>query len=194
EVGDLEDGGRVIDATSSWWTIWHGHRHPPLMQALAQAERTIDHVLFAGVTHPYAVELAELLLGTMPWCGGRVFYSDNGSTAVEGAVKMAYQFWCHHGEPQRTRFVGFEHGYHGDTFGAMSVSRAPLFFGRFEPLLFQADILPLDPDALGRHLDQHAKRIAAVIIEPLVQGAGGMRMHSPETLQLIADITGFHGV
>ena len=194
EFLELADGRKIIDGISSWWTILHGHRHPPLMQALTDAAQRIDHVLFAGVTHPYAVELADLLLGTMPWIGGRVFYSDNGSTAVEVALKMAYQFWCHHDQPQRTRFVGFEHGYHGDTFGAMAVSRDPLFFGRFEPLLFQADILPLNLDRLDEHLCQHAEQIAAVILEPLVQGAGGMRMHSPGTFRQIVEITQKHGV
>ena len=194
EFLELADGRTIIDGISSWWTILHGHRHPPLMQALAAAAQRIDHVLFAGVTHPYAVELADLLLGTMPWCGGRVFYSDNGSTAVEVALKMAYQYWCHHDQPQRSRFVGFEHGYHGDTFGAMAVSRDPLFFGRFEPLLFQADILPLAPDRLAEHLTKHREQIAAVILEPLVQGAGGMRMHSPETLRQIVQVTHKHGV
>lgn len=194
EFLELADGRQVIDGISSWWTILFGHRHPPLMQALAEASQRIDHVLFAGVTHPYAVELADLLLGTMPWNGGRVFYSDNGSTAVEVALKMAYQYWCHRDQPQRTRFVGFEHGYHGDTFGAMAVSRDPLFFGRFEPLLFQADILPLDPVKLDKHLAQHATRTAAVILEPLVQGAGGMRMHAPETLRELAEIARHHEV
>ena len=188
------DGRRVIDGISSWWTILHGHRHPPLMQALADAAARLDHVLFAGVTHPDAVALADLLLGTMPWVGGRVFYSDNGSTAVEVALKMAYQYWRHHGEPQRTRFVGFEHGYHGDTFGAMAVSRDPLFFGAFEPLLFQAEILPLDPQRLDEHLARHANETATVILEPLVQGAGGMLMHTPETLRQIVEITQRHGV
>src|SRR5207244_5607437 len=177
---------QLIDGISSWWTILHGHRHPPLMQALAEAAKKTDHVLFAGVTHSYAIELADLLLGTMPWCSGRVFYSDNGSTAVEVALKMAYQFWCHHDQPTRTRFVGFEHGYHGDTFGAMAVSRDPLFFGRFEPLLFQADIVPLDPEQLEQALVNRRGEVAAVIVEPLVQGAGGMRMHSPETLRALA--------
>ncbi len=194
EFLELADGRRVIDAISSWWTILHGHRHPPLMKTLAEASRRLDHVLFAGVTHPDAVELADLLLGTMPWVGGRVFYSDNGSTAVEVALKMAYQFWRHHGEPQRTRFVGFEHGYHGDTFGAMAVSRDPVFFGHFEPLLFRADILPLDANRLDEHLAQHASETAAVILEPLVQGAGGMRMHSAEVLKEIVEITHRHGV
>ncbi len=189
----LADGRRVIDAISSWWTILHGHRHPPLMEALAEASGRIDHVLFAGVTHPWGVELADLLLGTMPWVGGRVFYSDNGSTAVEVALKMAYQFWRHRDQP-RSRFVGFENGYHGDTFGAMAVSRDPIFFGPFEPLLFAADILPLDPDRLDQHLKKHAHETAAVILEPLVQGAGGMRMHTPETLGQIVEIVHRHGV
>jgi adenosylmethionine-8-amino-7-oxononanoate aminotransferase len=190
----LADGRRIIDGISSWWTILHGHGHPVLMQALADASRQIDHVLFAGATHPWAVELAERLLQTMPWTGGRVFYSDNGSTAVEVALKMAYQSWHLRGETRRTRFVGFQHGYHGDTFGAMAVSRDPVFFGRFEPLLCQADIVPLDPTALDEHLRRRAAETAAVIIEPLVQGAGGMRMHSPETLRQIFEVTHRHNV
>lgn len=190
----LADGRRIIDGISSWWTILHGHRHPALMQALADASRQIDHVLFAGATHPWAVELAELLLRTMPWTGGRAFYSDNGSTAVEVALKMAYQYWRQQGEPERTRFVGFQHGYHGDTFGAMAVSRDPVFFGQFEPLLFQADIVPLDPNALDERLRRTANQTAAVIVEPLVQGAGGMRMHSPETLRQLFEVTRRHGV
>ncbi len=194
EFLELAGGRMVIDGISSWWTILHGHCHPPLMRAFADAGRKIDHVLFAGVTHPYAVELADLLLGTMPWSGGRVFYSDNGSTAVEVALKMAYQFWCHRGEPLRTRFVGFEHGYHGDTFGAMAVSRDSVFFGRFEPLLCRADILPIDPDKLDEHLHHFGQETAAIILEPLVQGAGGMRMHSPETLRQIASVARHHGV
>lgn len=190
----LADGRRIIDGISSWWTILHGHRHAVLTQALADASRQIDHVLFAGATHPWAVELAELLLQTMPWTGGRVFYSDNGSTAVEVALKMAYQYWHLQGEPQRTRFVGFQHGYHGDTFGAMAVSRDPVFFGRFEPLLCQADIVPLDPNALDEHLKRQARQTAAVIVEPLVQGAGGMRMHAPETLRQLFEVTHDHNV
>ena len=204
----LEDGRRIIDGISSWWTILHGHRHPPLMAALARAMEHFDHVHFAGVTHAPAVELAELLLasvrpvaaaadkwqaGSLPhgvaageWQAGslphgKVFYSDDGSTAVEVALKMAYQFWCHQGRPERRRFIGFEHGYHGDTFGAMAVSRDPIFFGRFEPMLLPADILPLDPDRLDDHLKRHSGETAGVILEPLVQGAGGMRMHSPDS-------------
>jgi adenosylmethionine-8-amino-7-oxononanoate aminotransferase len=184
----LADGRRIIDGISSWWTILHGHRFPPLMDALREAAALYDHVHFAGVTHAAGVELAELLLGTMPWRGGRVFYSDNGSTAVEVALKMAYQFWCHQGRPRRTRFVGFEHGYHGDTFGAMAVGRDPVFFGRFEPLLFRADILPLDADRLDDYLRKNRDEVAGIILEPLVQGAGGMRMHTPEELRALFEV------
>jgi adenosylmethionine-8-amino-7-oxononanoate aminotransferase len=192
----VRKGGRqrLIDAISSWWTILHGHRHPPLMKALVAAAARFDHVHFAGITHEPAVEYASWLLRPFSWQGGRVFYSDNGSTAVEVALKMAYQFWCHHGEPQRTRFVGFEHGYHGDTFGAMAVSRDPVFFGRFEPLLLAADILPLEPARVDEHLTRQRDKVAGIIIEPLVQGAGGMRMYSAETLRAIAEVAHAHGV
>jgi adenosylmethionine-8-amino-7-oxononanoate transaminase/dethiobiotin synthase len=181
----LADGRTLVDAISSWWTILHGHRHPPLIRALETAAQTLDHVLFAGVTHPPGVELAELILSSMPWAGGRVFYSDNGSTAVEVALKMAYQFWCHQGEAKRTLFVGFENGYHGDTFGAMAVGRDPLFFGTFEPLLFQAIQIPVSADRLEATLRAHPGKVAAVILEPLVQGASGMRMHASAELQAI---------
>ncbi|MCI0465096.1 MAG: adenosylmethionine--8-amino-7-oxononanoate transaminase, partial [Gemmataceae bacterium] len=190
----LADGRRIIDAISSWWTILHGHRHPVLMARLRQAMDAFDHVLFAGVTHPDAVELAEILLRTMPWSGGRAFFSDNGSTAVEVALKMAYQYWCHQGEPQRTWFIGFEGGYHGDTFGAMAVGRDPVFFGRFEPLLFRADIVPVSAERLDEVLTRRSGQVAAVILEPLVQGAGGMRMHSPEELRRLAKVARQHGV
>jgi len=141
------------------------------------------------------VELAELLLGTAPWrFQGRVFFSDNGSTAVEVALKMAYQYWCHQGEPQRTRFVGFTGGYHGDTFGAMAVGRDPVFFGTFEPLLFRAEMVPLSAESLDDALTRHGTEVAAVIIEPLVQGAGGMRMHTPATLHAIAEVAQRHKV
>ena len=110
--------------------------------ALAAAARRLDHVLFAGVTHPDAIELADLLLGTMPWIGGRVFYSDNGSTAVEVALKMAYQWWCHRDEPHRTLFVGFDDCYHGDTFGAMSVGRTTAFHKPYFPMLFKVHFAP----------------------------------------------------
>jgi adenosylmethionine-8-amino-7-oxononanoate aminotransferase len=158
------------------------------MAALAEAANSIDHVHFAGVTHADAVELAELLLRTMPWSGGRVFYSDNGSTAVEVALKMSYQYWCQRGETRRTWFIGFANGYHGDTFGAMSVGRDPVFFGTFEPLLFRAEIVPLSAEMLEEALRRRRGEVAAVIVEPLVQGAGGMRMHKPQELAALAEV------
>jgi adenosylmethionine-8-amino-7-oxononanoate aminotransferase len=164
------------------------------MAALHRAGQHVDHVLFAGATHPFAIECAEELLRTAPWNGGRVFFSDNGSTAVEVALKMAYQVWCHRGEPQRTLFVGFEDGYHGDTFGAMAVGRDPLFFGKFEPLLFRTERVPVSPERLDELLTRRAGEVAAVIIEPLIQGAGGMRMHTPATLRALHDVARRHGV
>jgi adenosylmethionine---8-amino-7-oxononanoate aminotransferase len=190
----LNDGRRVIDAISSWWTMQHGHRHPVLMAALDEAARRLDHVHFAGVTHEPAIQLAELMLQTTAWPAGRVFYSDDGSTAVEVALKMAYQYWCHRGQPQRTRFVGFEHAYHGDTLGAMAVGRDPVFFGRFEPLLFEASTVPLSAEHLENELARSGDQTAAVIIEPLVQAAGGMRMHTPATLRELANVTRRHGL
>jgi adenosylmethionine-8-amino-7-oxononanoate aminotransferase len=190
----LTDGRRVIDGISSWWTILHGHRHPRLIRALQRAADEIDHVLFAGVTHPYAVDVGEGLLKTVRWAGGRVFFSDNGSTAVEVALKMAYQFWCQRGEPQRTVFVGFDGAYHGDTFGAMSIGRDPIFFGRFEPFLFRAERVALSPDQLDATLTRLGSAVAAVIVEPLVQGAGGMRTHSPETLRELFEVARRHDV
>ena len=190
----LADRNCLIDAISSWWTTLHGHRYPPLVEALQIALRTFDHVLFAGVTHEPAVELAELLLHSAPWPGGRVFYSDNGSTAVEVALKMAYQYWCHRGEAQRTLFVGFDGGYHGDTFGAMAVGRDPVFFGRFDPLLFRTLQVPVAADQLDALLTQKGDNVAAIIIEPLVQAAGGMRMHSHRDLEAICAVARRHQV
>lgn len=189
EFLQLADGRRVVDGISSWWTTLHGHRFQPLMEALAAASRSIDHVLFAGVTHPWGAALAEKLLATAPWKGGRVFFSDNGSTAVEVALKLAYQYWDHLGQTKRTTFVGFENSYHGDTFGAMALSRDKIFFGRFEPLLCRAEILPLDPNRLDAFLKIHRDEVAAILIEPLLQAAGGMRLHNEQTLRDLYDVT-----
>jgi adenosylmethionine-8-amino-7-oxononanoate aminotransferase len=194
EFIELADGRRLIDAISSWWTILHGHRQPRLMASLELAARSIDHVMFAGVTHRYAVECAELLMKTAPWPDGRVFFSDNGSTAVEVALKMAYQFWCHSGEPQRRLFVGLEGGYHGDTFGAMAISRDPVFFGRFDPLLFESVRVPPDPERLDEVLATRGSEVGAVIVEPLVLGAGGMRMYSADNLTAMHAVCRKHGI
>ena len=165
-----EDGGRYLDAISSWWTNIHGHAHPRLVRALADQAARLEHVIFAGMTHEPAVALAEQLTALLRL--DRVFYSDNGSTAVETALKMAYQYWANRGE-RRTRFLMLRDGYHGDTVGAMSVSGLPLFRGHFADLLCQADIYE------GTIADD----IAAIIVEPMVQGAGGMLMHSAAFLR-----------
>jgi adenosylmethionine-8-amino-7-oxononanoate aminotransferase len=190
----LADGSEMIDAISSWWTILHGHRPPFLVQALRQALSAIDHVHFAGVTHAWAIDLAGLLLASLGWTSGRVFYSDNGSTAVEVALKLAFEYWRRRGETGRQCFVGFQGGYHGDTFGAMAVSRDPIFFGAFEPLLCRAEIIPMTPTVLDETLARLGNEAAAVIVEPLVQGAGGMRMHTPELLRQIWNTAKAHGV
>ncbi len=190
----LADGRRIIDGISSWWTILHGHNNRQLKRALQTASESLDHVLFAGITHPAAIELAERLLQSTPWNGGRAFYSDNGSTAVEVALKMAYQFCCHRGEPERTLFIGFDDCYHGDTFGTMAISRDPTFFGRFEPLLFRTERVPISADALDAKLFANKGKVAGVIIEPLVLGAGGMKMYPPSELKAIEAVVRKHGV
>jgi len=169
-----EDGSRYLDAISSWWTNLHGHAHPRLVRALADQAARLEHVIFAGVTHEPAVALAEQLTALTGMA--RVFYSDNGSTAVEAALKMAFQYWANRGE-QRTRFLVLEHGYHGDTVGAMSVSGLPLFRGAFGELLFEAAVYD------GTIGDD----VAAVIVEPMVQGAGGMRIQTPAFLKEIEE-------
>ncbi|MHC4136981.1 MAG: adenosylmethionine--8-amino-7-oxononanoate transaminase [Planctomycetota bacterium] len=168
-----EDGRRILDAVSSWWVCVHGHAHPRLAEALARQARTLEHVLFAGATHPPAVELAERLCALTGL--DRVFYSDNGSTAVEAALKMAYQYWRNRGE-RRARFLTLKHAYHGDTVGAMSVSGVALFRETFSDLLFPVD----------RYEGEIGEDVAAVLVEPILQGAGGMRIHPPEFLAELA--------
>jgi len=168
-----EDGRRYLDAISSWWTNAHGHGHPRLVRALASQAAELDHVIFAGFTHAPAVELAERLTALLHL--DRVFYSDNGSTAVEVALKMAFQYWAGQGE-KRTRFMTLPNAFHGDTVGAMSVSGIPLFSDVFADLLFTAETY--DGDV--------GDDVAAVIVEPMVQGAGGMIVHPPEFLRDIA--------
>jgi adenosylmethionine-8-amino-7-oxononanoate aminotransferase len=167
------DGRRILDGISSWWVSVHGHCHPRLADALGRQARTLDHVLFAGVTHPPAVELAERLRALTGL--DRVFYSDNGSTAVEVALKMAFQYWRNRGE-RRTRFLALDHAYHGDTVGAMSVSGIPLFRDTFQDLLFTVD----------RYRGDIPGDVAAVLVEPILQGAGGMRIHAPAFLAEVA--------
>ncbi len=179
---ELADGRRLLDAISSWWACLHGHGHPELVEAIrAQAEK-LDHVLFAGCTHPAAVQLAEDLIDlAAPLANedhrlSRVFFSDNGSTAVEVALKAAYQSWVRRGQPQRTLFLSLEGSYHGDTFGTMSLAEPEPFFSEFGPFLFEVVRVPACADALELALQANADRIAGFILEPMIQGAAGMKM------------------
>ena len=131
-----EDGRRILDGISSWWVNIHGHAHPKLNEALAAQARELEHVVFAGCTHRPAVELAERLLEILPRGLTRIFYSDNGSTAVEVALKLAWQYWQNRGQPRRQRFITLHHAYHGDTVGTMSASEDSIFTRAFMPLLF----------------------------------------------------------
>lgn len=190
----LEDGRELVDAISSWWTCLHGHGHPRLVEALRRQAETLDHVLFAGATHEPAVRLAEELLALAPSGLARVFYSDDGSTAVEVALKIAYQAWVHAGEPQRTVFVALEHGYHGDTFGAMAVGDPVPFFEPFAPFAFEVRRVPPRAEALEATLAQLGPRACAVLLEPLVQGAAGMRFHDVAFLRAARVACDAHGV
>lgn len=200
----VDDQGReILDMISSWWVTLHGHAHPRIAEAVATQARTLEHVIFAGHTHEPAIRLAERLTALLPGDLNRVFFSDNGSTAVEVAMKAAFQARHNAGDTKRTRFLAFEGGYHGDTVGAMSAGVSSRFFDAWSEMLFPVDVLPVpatwdgDPQveareaealaALDRHLADHGDTIAAAIIEPLVQGASGMRMHRPAFLQAVAE-------
>jgi adenosylmethionine-8-amino-7-oxononanoate aminotransferase len=180
---ELTDGRVVIDAISSWWTSLHGHGEPRLVQAIADQARTLDHVVFAGATHEPAVALGEELLRVAPEGLTRLFFSDNGSTAVEVALKMAFQRHVIEGHPERRVFVVLEGSYHGDTFGAMAIGDPAPFFEPFAPLLFEVARVPPVAERLEAALDALGERAAGVVVEPLVQGAGGMRMHPAEFLR-----------
>jgi adenosylmethionine-8-amino-7-oxononanoate aminotransferase len=190
----LEDGREVVDAISSWWTCLHGHAHPRLVAALAEQAQRLDHVLFAGCTHEPAVALAEELLAVAPAGLARVFYSDDGSTAVEVALKMALQGHRQAGEAERRVFVALEGAYHGDTFGAMAIGEREPFFAPFEPLLFEVRRAAVDAHAIESALGELGSRAAGVILEPLVQGAGGMRMHAPELVRAAREACDRRGV
>jgi adenosylmethionine---8-amino-7-oxononanoate aminotransferase len=195
----LEDGGaggKLLDAISSWWVITHGHRHPRIVAAIkAQVDR-LDQVIFAGLTHQPAEDLARALIGIAPEGLAHVFYSDSGSTSVEVALKMALGFWKNQGKA-RTRIVALEHAYHGDTVGTMSAGARGLFNATYEPLLF--DVVRLPFPAPGREqqtfdmLEASAAATAALIVEPLILGAGGMLIYSPEVLRELAMICRRHG-
>jgi adenosylmethionine-8-amino-7-oxononanoate aminotransferase len=204
------DGREILDLIASWWTCTHGHSHPKLNAALARQAEAFEHVMFAGFTHRPAVDLATALAGVLPGELSHVFYSDDGSTSVEVALKMAYQYWANRGEGKRRVFISFDGGYHGDTLGAMSVGRGSGFFTLYRNLMCQVAVLPFpytfDGDeaaegrergaltALEERLWNGAQDIAALIVEPLLQGAGGMRMCRPEFLKSLVDIARAAGI
>jgi adenosylmethionine---8-amino-7-oxononanoate aminotransferase len=190
----LEDGREIVDAISSWWTCLHGHAHPRLVAALWDQAARLDHVLFAGCTHEPAVALAEELLAVAPPGLARVFYSDDGSTAVEVALKIALQGHRQVGESDRRVFVALEGAYHGDTFGSMAVGEREPFFAPFEPLLFEVRRAAVDASEIASALAELGRKAAGVILEPLVQGAGGMRMHAPELVRAAREACDRHGV
>lgn len=185
------DKGKLLDAISSWWVITHGHRHPRIVAAIKQQADALDQVIFAGFTHQPAEDLACGLLEIAPRGLSHVFYSDSGSTAVEVALKMALGFWRNQNKP-RSRIIALEHAYHGDTVGTMSAGARGVFNAAYEPLLF--DVVRLPFPAPGREqqtldlLKTAAKDAAALVVEPLILGAGGMLIYPPEVLRALAII------
>jgi adenosylmethionine-8-amino-7-oxononanoate aminotransferase len=197
------DGRDYLDLISSWWVTLHGHAHPAIAAAVALQAAELEQVIFAGFTHEPAIQVAARVSALLPAGLERVFYSDDGSTSVEVALKLAYQFWRNKGEPRRHRFLAFEGGYHGDTFGAMSAGRSSGFYKPFHDLLFAVDLLPYpetwDGDSeieekeatslamLDRWIGRHGRDAVALIMEPLVQGAGGMRLCRPAFVRAVAE-------
>jgi adenosylmethionine-8-amino-7-oxononanoate aminotransferase len=199
-----------IDLISSWWVNLHGHAHPDIAQAIHVQALTLEHVMFAGFTHEPAVKLCEGLAQILPSTLTRYFFSDNGSTSVEAALKMAYQYWWNQQAPQRTIFLSFAGGYHGDTFGAMSVGAQSGFHDPFSPFFFKVITLPFPATweedeevvqkekealaALEACLQQHKDQVAAMIIEPLIQGASGMRICRPTFVQNLVKLLQAHHI
>jgi adenosylmethionine---8-amino-7-oxononanoate aminotransferase len=196
----LEDGRVLIDGIASWWTACHGYNHPHIRQAVERQLSAMPHVMFGGFTHAPAQQLAERLASLLPGELNHVFFADSGSVAVEVALKMAVQFWLNRGVAGRTRFLAFRGGYHGDTLGAMSVcdpeESMHAHFEGWLPRQVFADLptTPAAERALDERLALHQGELAAVIVEPLIQGAGGMLLHSPETLAVVARLARKHGL
>lgn len=182
-----ENGKRYIDGIASWWVNIHGHCHPYLAKKISEQLQTLEHAIFSGFTHEPAVQLAERLLKRLPENQSKIFYSDNGSTAVEVALKMAFQYWSNRSIP-KTKVIAFENGYHGDTFGGMSVGARNAFNNPFSKLLFDVIHIPVPVKGKEEETAQALKTalqhedIACFIFEPLIQGAGGMVMYSAAIL------------
>lgn len=194
----LADGRELIDGVASWWTVAHGYNHPHIREAVARQLETLPHVMLGGLAHEQAYTLAKRLANMLPGDLNRVFFSDSGSVAVEVAMKMAIQYRINRGEHGRTKVLSFKGGYHGDTFATMAIcdpdeGMHSLFKGALaEQFVVDLPSDALKTEALDRILDRHAKEIAAVVVEPLVQGAAGMKFHSTETLRRIADAARNH--
>jgi adenosylmethionine-8-amino-7-oxononanoate aminotransferase len=201
---ELEDGREIIDCISSWWVNIHGHSHPEIARAIYEQATVLEHVIFAGITHEPAEQLAKAVLRHLPKSLGHVFFSDNGTTSAEIALKMAYQYWQNKGISGRNKFIAMDQGYHGETVGAMSLGKTMPFFKRFESLLFDIDLVPFpatwdgDPQreekeqlallTLKKLLENNPDQYAGIVVEPLVQGVGGMRMCTDEFMYTVAGI------
>src|SRR5215469_1796737 len=185
----LCDGRELIDGIASWWTACHGYNHPYIHNAVEHQLALMPHVMFGGLAHEQALTLARRLAAHLPGDLTRVFFSESGSVAVEIAMKMAVQFWLNQGVGKRKKFLAFKGGYHGDTTGAMAVCDCEDgMHARFRGLLPEHYIVELPQSeestkAFARRLERHAEELAGIIVEPLVQGAGGMRFHTPSVLQ-----------
>ncbi|WP_437307924.1 adenosylmethionine--8-amino-7-oxononanoate transaminase [Sorangium sp. So ce388] len=203
----LADGRELVDGMSSWWAAIHGYGHPALTAAVSAQLERMSHVMFGGLTHAPAVELCETLVALTPEPLTRVFLADSGSVSVEVAIKLALQFFLARGQPEKRRLLSVLGGYHGDTFGAMAVTDPVngmhhLFRGALAQHLFAdapgpAFDAPWSPEALGSMaalLEEHAREVAAVIVEPIVQGAGGMRFYHPRYLRELRALCDRHGV
>ncbi len=196
----LRDGRKIIDAVSSWWVNIHGHNNLAVANAIGEQAKKLEHVIFAGFTHEPAIRLAENLLSILPTNQSKVFFSDNGSTAVEVALKMAIQYWHNQGIHHKTKIVALEGAYHGDTFGSMSVGERGPFTDAFSKYLFDVEFIDFPTDENKNQLFIHAetlfrqKDIGAFIFEPLVQAAAGMRMYAPEILDKLISLAQQHEV
>jgi adenosylmethionine---8-amino-7-oxononanoate aminotransferase len=205
-----DEGKEYLDMISSWWVNLHGHAHPKIIKALHEQASTLEHVVFSNFTHEPAIKLSEQLIENLGPPFSKIFFSDNGSTAVEVALKLAYQYWLNIGNRERTHFLAFKGGYHGDTFGAMAVGKMTGYFRQFHNLLFKVDFIDAadtwidredQPEAeqkaldkLDKLLDEIGKNTAALIVEPLVLGAGGMRCHRPRFLDEVVKKCREHGI
>lgn len=196
----LSDGRELVDGIASWWTACHGYNHPCICGAVRRQLDVMPHVMFGGLVHEQALVLAQRLASLLPQGLERVFFSDSGSVAVEVAMKMAVQYWINQGVAKRSRFVAFKGGYHGDTFAAMSVcDPVEGMHNLFANVLPQQVIswLPADPPSIQEFdtlLEQHSEELAGIIVEPLVQGAGGMLFHEPHVLQRLRAAADRHGL